>query len=153
MTSVADRAPPPLAPRPPATPFSATGEILILADAFERCELPRAAWTHAAHRTVALCTSVLRPRRVASGYAAASSVNAANGVPQTPDGATTRRSALHLWAVGRHLRDARANASIATLRPLHAAWATKPPSVLSRERLMSWEARTGWVEPDLKAME
>jgi hypothetical protein len=139
-------------------PFS-TDEILDLVTAFERCDIPRDAWNHRAHLIVALWYLVLYGpdeggERVRTGI---KRLNAANGVPQTPDGGYHETiTCFYLWAIGRHLRDAPRGASIADLATtLVAAWGDKnrPLEYYSRERLFSWEARTGWVEPDLRPLE
>jgi hypothetical protein len=158
MTTVNDLPAPPSALRPPLSPFTAD-EIRDLVAAFERCDIPRAAWNHRAHLTVALWYLVLYGpseggERVRTGI---KRLNAANGVPQTPDGGYHETiTCFYLWAIGRYLRDAPHGASIADLaNRLVAAWGDKnrPLEYYSRERLMSWEARTGWVEPDLRALD
>ena len=154
MTAVADAPPSAACPRP----FS-VDEIRELADAFERGELPRGAWTHHAHLAVALWYLVCYGpeeggERVRAGI---QRLNAANGVPQTPGGGYHETiTRFYLWAIRRHLRDAPRSASIGDLAAsLIAAWGDKnrPFEYYSRERLMSWEARTAWVEPDLKPLD
>ncbi len=153
-----DRDLPPTALRPPSAPFSTDG-IRALVAAFERCDLPRGAFTHHAHLAVGLWYLVCYgpddgAERVRTGI---QRLNAANGVPQTPGGGYHETiTRFYLWAIRRHLRDAPPGASIADLaNTLVAAWGDKnrPFEYYSRQRLMSWEARTGWVEPDLKALE
>jgi hypothetical protein len=84
-------------------------------------------------------------------------LNAVNGVAQTRDsGYHETITCFYLWVIGRHVRDARPATSLPELASaLVATWGDKnrPLEYYSRERLFSWEARTGWVEPDLKAME
>ena len=145
------------APRRPAT-FT-TDDVRRLADAFDRCDIPRAAWTHEAHLAVALWNLVCYgaaegAERVRRGI---QRLNAANGVPQTRDGGYHETiTRFYLWAIGRHIRGAPRDASIGELaNTLIAAWGdrARPLEYYSRERLMSWEARTGWVEPDLRPLE
>ncbi len=158
MTTVSDRDSPPSPLSPLPSPFT-TDDIRRLADAFERCEVPRAAWTHRAHLAVALWYLVnYGPEeggeRVRAGLRR---LNAANGVPQTPDGGYHETiTRFYLWAIRRHLRDAPRDASIADLAAsLIAAWGDKnrPFEYYSRDRLMSWEARAAWVEPDLRPLD
>jgi hypothetical protein len=159
MTTVSKAPALPSALNPPLSPFATTDEIRDLVAAFERCDIPRAAWNHRAHLTVALWYLVLYgpgegSERVRSGI---KRLNTANGVPQTPNGGYHETiTCFYLWAIGRHLRDAPRGASIADLAStLVAEWGDKnrPLEYYSRERLFSWEARTGWVEPNLKALD
>jgi hypothetical protein len=158
MPTATDRSAPSPVLRPPTAPFTAD-EIRDLADAFERGAVPRAAWTHHAHLVVALWCLVYYGfeeggERVRAGI---QRLNAANGVPQTPEGGYHETiTRFYLWAIRRHLGEAPRGASIAELAStLIAAWGDKnrPLEYYSRERLMSWEARTGWVEPDLRPMD
>ena len=142
----------------PASSFT-PDEIRDLVDAFERCEIPRGAWTHAAHLVVALWYLLLYGpaeggERVRAGI---QRLNSANGVPQTPEGGYHETiTRFYLWAIRRHLRDAPRDASIGDLaRSLIVAWGDKnrPLEYYSRDRLFSREARVGWVEPDLRPLE
>jgi hypothetical protein len=144
------------APPPPAA-FT-TDEVRRLADAFERSEISRSVWTHEAHLVVALWNLVCYgpaegAERVRRGI---QRLNAANGVPQARDGGYHETiTRFYLWAIRRHIGSAPRAASIGELATtLIAAWGdrTRPLEYYSRERLMSWEARTGWVEPDLKSL-
>jgi hypothetical protein len=155
MTSVTSPPAPPALLSPPLS----VSEIRELAAAFERCDIPRGAWNHRAHLVVALWYLVLYGpdeggERVRVGI---QRLNAANGVPQTPDGGYHETiTRFYLWAIRRHLRDAPRDSSLADLaNTLIAAWGdkTRPLEYYSRDRLMSWEARTGWVEPDLRPMD
>jgi hypothetical protein len=162
MTKAAATNPPaPLvAARPEATrPLPALDEIRDIVVAFERCELPLAAWTHRAHLVTALWYLVHYGteeggERVRTGI---KRFNAANGVAQTPNGGYHETiTCFYLRVIARHLRDAPPGASFADLAStLVTAWGDKnrPLEYYSRDRLSSWEARTGWVEPDLKVLE
>jgi hypothetical protein len=151
--------PPPAALCSPPTPFLRVEDIHDLVAAFERCEVSRAAWNHRAHLVVALWYLVHYgpdegAQRVSSGIRR---LNAANGVAQTSgSGYHETITRFYLWAVGRHLRDAPDGTSLADLAStLVAAWGDKnrPLEYYSRDRLFSWEARTAWVEPDLKELD
>ena len=160
MTAVSDSPVLPTTLRPKGTrPLPAPDEVRDLVTAFERCELPRAAWTHRAHLLTALWYLVHHGPDV-GGELVRTGIkrfNAANGVAQTPDGGYHETiTCFYLWVVARHLRDAPTGTSFADLAStLVITWGDKnrPLEYYSRARLFSWEARTGWVEPDLKAMD
>ena len=157
--TVTDTSAPPPELRTPPTPFTSEGELRDLVTAFERCQLAGPAWNHRAHLVVALWYLYHHGAeeggdRVRAGI---QRLNAANGVPQTPArGYHETITRFYLWAVGRHLRDASPASSITHLaNTLVATWGDKnrPLEYYSRDRLFSWEARTAWVDPDLKALD
>jgi hypothetical protein len=159
MATVTDRpTAPPSVLRPSRSTFTADA-IRELADAFERAEVSPDAWTHEAHLVVSLWLLQLYGpeeggERVRAGI---QRLNAAHGVPQTPDrGYHETITRFYLWAIRRHLRDAPPDSSLTDLAAtLVAVWGdrNRPFEYYSRERLMSRDARTGWVEPDLREME
>src|SRR5919199_1270054 len=129
MTAVEGTSPPaatrPEGTRSPPTGFT-TDEVRRLADAFERCDIPRAAWTHHAHLVVALWYLVCYGpdeggERVRVGI---QRLNAANGVQQTRDGGYHETiTRFYLWAIRRHVGAAPRDASIGELATtLIAAW-------------------------------
>jgi hypothetical protein len=140
------------------TPYRTFAEIERLVSAFESCTLPREHWTHRAHLTVALwylmrheiegATDIIR--RNIQDY------NRAHGV------LTTRTSGYHetitlffVQVVHGYLRRVRGDCSIVALfNEVIAACGDKnlPLMFYSKERLMSWEARRRWVEPDLRPL-
>lgn len=141
------------------TPPSASATVVeALVRAFESCKLPREEWTHAAHLTVALwylihhdwLDAVHLMREGIKRY------NEASGV------VTTRERGYHetltlFWLHtvrtfldDHHTKD-RALLSLAN-ELIASADKNLPLEYYSRDRLMSWEARTGWVEPDLKQL-
>lgn len=139
--------------------YREAGEIFDLLRGFETCELPRERWTHAAHLTVALCHLLEYDwpeaiRRVREGI---QRYNEAHGVE------TTRERGYHetltlFWM--RHVRaflerDYNEARPLVPLANELVARADKnlPLSHYTRERLFSWEARLGWVEPDLRPLE
>src|SRR5688500_14469743 len=157
MTVVSN--PPPSALGSPTAASLRVQEICDLVAAFERGEVARAVWNPRAHLVVALWYLVHSgpdegAQRVRNGIRR---LNAANGVAQTPSGGYHETiTRFYLWAVGRHLRDVRHGTSLADLAStLVAAWGDKnrPLEYYSRDRLFSWEARTTWVEPDLKELD
>lgn len=139
---------------PPVTDLSPTPGPATTLAAFEACTIPLEAWNHRAHLTIAylllragsLEEATGRMRRGVQRY------NAANGIEQTPTG-------------GYH-----ETLTIAWMRVLHATIAAYGPAAgpdefldqhphlgskvmlrlyYTRSRMMSTQARYGWVEPDL----
>ncbi len=134
-------------------------EVADLLREFEAGTLARARWTHEAHLTVALW--YLSRHEVAAATVLVREgikrYNAACGVPQTETGGYHETITLfYVHVVSRYLKRARAGASLAELAGgLMAACGDRglPFEYYSRERLLSWPARTRWVEPDLKALD
>jgi hypothetical protein len=143
---------------PVDAPYVTTDAVRDLVDAFEDCTLPWSAWTHAAHLTVAFWyvlwygpdAALDRVRMAITRY------NTAHGVVQTRErGYHETITRFYVWAVGRHLRDARLDRSLAEIaNDTIAALADRelPLRYYSRELLGSWGARTGWVDPDLQPL-
>jgi hypothetical protein len=144
--------------RSPLASFASDDEIRGLVVAFEHCRLAGQAWNHRAHLVVGLWYLFHHGaddggERVRVGI---QRLNAAGGVAQTPAGGYHETiTRFYLWVIGRHLRDAAPGTSLTDLaNTLVATWGDKnrPLEYYSRDRLFSWEARAGWVEPDLKAL-
>jgi hypothetical protein len=139
-------------------PFGTIDEIEALVRAFEACTLPRTQWTHEAHLTVALWYLMNRPAEEAT-KAIRSGIkryNEANGVRMTPTGGYHETMTL-FWtcAVSFYLGLAREGRSMPALASgLAPLFGNKklPFEYYTRERLMSWRARTSWVNPDLKPL-
>ncbi len=143
---------------PKIEPFIAFDEIESLIRGFESGELPRVQWDHKAHLTVACWYLVCyqepeATRRIREGI---QKYNKAAGI------VTTRENGYHetmtlFWIrmVKRFLKDATLECSLVGLiNNLTSRYANKalPFEYYSRDRLMSWEARLQWVEPDLKPL-
>jgi hypothetical protein len=143
---------------PETNTFSDFEEIERLITEFEAGTLPRPQWTHHAHLTVACWYLVCYPmseaiKRIRSGIQL---YNHAVGI------VTTRESGYHetitlFWVrmVHHYLCKATLECSVVHLiNGLIARYGDKdtPFEYYTRERLMSWEARTGWIEPDLKPL-
>lgn len=138
--------------------YASAAEVEALVRGWETCALPREHWTHAAHLTVALWHLLHYDYEEAVGRVRAGILryNDAHGV------VTTRASGYHetltlFWMqYVAHFLEASYNegCSLVALANELAAVADKsaPLEHYSRGLLFSWEARTGWVEPDLKAM-
>jgi hypothetical protein len=135
-------------------PFASTDEVRELVAEFEACTLPREAFTHTAHLTVALWYLVWYGPDEATDRVrtAIKRFNAAHGNVSRPGGGYHETiTRFYMWAVRRHLRAAPLEGSLADLaNDVATALADRalPLEFWSRERLMSDEARHGWVEPD-----
>jgi hypothetical protein len=137
-------------------PFRSSADIERLVREFEACTLPRSQWTHSAHLTVALWYLMNRSAQDAtmSIRSGIRRYNQANGVLTTATGGYHETMTL-FWtcAVSFYLGQAGEGRSIlALVNGLLRLLANKnlPLEYYSRERLMSWQARTGWLDPDLK---
>jgi hypothetical protein len=134
-------------------------EILRLVREFEACTLARARWTHHAHLLVALwylmrhgeeeATRLIRDR--------IKRYNRAKGIETTPTGGYHETITLfYIRVIRRFLSAANPDCTLASLADsLLDSCGDKnlPLEYYSRERLMSWEARTNWLEPDRKALD
>ena len=143
----------------PTPRFSNTDELCALVDAFDACTLTRAEWTHAAHVSVAVwyvlwCGSAEATDRMRSGI---QRLNAALGVPMTPTGGYHETlTRFYVWLVARELRATCIDASLAEIANAVVEACedrTIPLRYYTRERLMSWEARSTWLEPDVRPLE
>lgn len=135
--------------------YQTTDEIAALVSAFERCTLPRSRWTHAARLTLALwylvhykpSQAIDRMREGIQRY------NAAMGIQQTKtDGYHETITLFWLWIGQWYLAERRMSALALDVVNQFIQRCSDPQLPLryySRDRLMSWEARTDWVEPDL----
>ncbi len=141
-------------------PYRTPREIENLIIAFDACTLPKPKWTHQAHLIVALWYNLRYERDLALNIvrSAIQRYNAATGTLQTPTGGYHETMTVFwMWAVRSYLASAGKEASIVKLangllRSNHAE-RKFPFDYYSSERLFSWEARTGWMEPDLKPMD
>lgn len=140
------------------------GEIEGLIQAFENCTLPRSEWTHQAHLMVALwylthysepeAISDIRVSEAASLKLRIQRYNLAQGIKTTKDSGYHETLTL-FWVriVCLYLATEGANRSLVDLANgliQHCGNASLPLEYYSRDRLMSWDARRSWVEPDLK---
>lgn len=121
--------------------------------AFQRAALPRSAWTHVAHLTVGLAfvRRLGKARALDELRAGIRALNDAHGVANSTTSGyheTITRAYVTLLAAfpvtdGVSLDD--------EVRVLLASPLAAPDALLnyySKERLMSPEARRGWIEPD-----
>ena len=140
-------------------PYLRLGEIDSLVRGFESCTLPREEWTHRAHLTVALWYLLHHDKEEATELIrnGLKRFNEAKGI------ITTARSGYHetitlfyIHIVSKHLRESRAEISIVNLmNNLIERYGEKslPLEYYNKERWMSWDARAGWLEPDLKRLD
>ena len=134
-------------------------EIDSLIHAFQEGSLPRSQWTHEAHLMVALWYLFYDSEQEAIN-AIRNGIKLYNSVQGIE---TTKNSGYHetltlFWVrtIRQYLADESQNRSIVHLaNGLIAKYAdrTLPFRYYTRDRLMSWEARNNWVEPDMRAME
>ncbi|MCU0544707.1 MAG: hypothetical protein MUE44_21490 [Oscillatoriaceae cyanobacterium Prado104] len=139
--------------------YRSPAEIDSLIHAFEECSLPRSKWTHEAHLTVGLWylfddseeSAIEAMRNGIKRY------NLSCGIEATNDsGYHETLTVFWMRAISRYLASVAKNRSMVTLaNGLIQKYAdrTLPFRYWSRDRLMSWEARNNWVEPDLRAIE
>ena len=141
-------------------PYSKPEEIESLVSAFESCLLPREDWTHRAHLTVALWYLLRHDIGVATKLIreGIKRFNEAKGI------ITTKTSGYHetitlfyIHIVNKHLQHESGadNSIVLLMNSLMQRYGEKslPLEYYSKERLMSWEARSGWLEPDLKPLD
>lgn len=139
--------------------YPSTDAVRDLIAAFESHELPKAEWTHRAHLTVAAWYVMwygpdAALDRVRDGIQA---FNAAHGVVQTPTGGYHETiTRLYVRLIANAVQRAGLGASLAQLvnRVVdECADRELPYAYYSRERLSSWAARRGWIEPDLASLD
>ena len=138
--------------------YKTEADIKSLIAKFENCTLPRSEWNHQAHLTIALWylnlfdeqEAINRVRQGILRY------NQAIGIKTTKDGGYHETLNL-FWVrmVSHYLSVNEEKISIPeTVIAIHDTYKDKylPFQYYSRDLLMSWEARSGWVEPDLKPL-
>jgi hypothetical protein len=140
-------------------PFASTDDVRELVAAFEACTLPKAAFTHTAHLTVALWYLVWYGPDEATDRVRAA-INRFNdtygNVSRAEGGYHETITRFYMWAVRKHLRAAPLEGSLADLAndiAIALADRTLPLTYYSRERLKSDAARLRWVEPDLRPLD
>jgi len=139
--------------------FRAPDEIKELVAAFESCTLPREEWNHRAHLTVALWYLSRHSQAAATNLIRRNILRHldAHGIVTTKDSGYHETITLfYMRVVSKHLSEADARESIVDLtNQLIETYGDKnlPLEYYSKERLMSWEARTHWAEPELKPLD
>ncbi len=128
-------------------------------EAFETCSLPRDGWNHRAHLTVAMWYMTQHDERKATSFIreGIQKYNHACGIIQTENtGYHETITLFYVWLVGKYLKMADDRSSIVELtNSLLNEFGDKklPLEYYTREKLFSWEARVGWVEPDLRPLD
>lgn len=133
-------------------------EVERLVRDFEACTLAGERWTHEAHLTVALWylmrhTDTEATRLIRAGI---QRYNLSRGVEMARmSGYHETITLFYIRAIRRYLKGADAETFAELLDGLLATCGDKnfPFEYYSRERLLSWEARTRWLEPDLKSLD
>ena len=132
-------------------------DIEKLVRSWEECTLPRKAFTHAAHLTVAAWHLIQHSRAEATDNIrrGLQRFNAAHGVEVSPEGGYHETLTL-FWirVVASHLAAERAIPLVDLVNGLLAKHGDKnlPFEHYTRELLFSPAARAGWVEPNLRPM-
>jgi len=140
-------------------PWREAAGVARLVAGFEACSLPKAEWTHRAHLTVALWYLSRMPaeealERVRDGIRR---YNVATG------GANTETSGYHetitrfyVWLVGHFVREECRSQQdlVERANRLFDRYGARdlPLRHWSEARLMSPQARAGWVDPDLRPL-
>ncbi len=134
-------------------------EIENLIRAFKECKLSRSDWTHQAHLTVALWFLFYYSQEAATHCIRTGIMryNSAIGI-QTTFNSGYHETITLFWIliISDFLAGESVNSSIVDLaNKLVQIYDNKnlPFAYYSRELLMSWNARTSWVEPDLKPLQ
>lgn len=134
-------------------------KIENLIQAFENCTLPRNEWTHQAHLIVALwyLTHYSQSEAISLIKNRIQNYNHQIGIK------TTKNSGYHetitlFWIkfVYQYLATKAKNSSLSELVNgllQHNNSPRLPLEYYSCDRLMSWEARQNWIEPDLKPLD
>ena len=137
-------------------PFRDDAEIAVLIEQFEACQYPYERWTHRAHLAVAVVylrhyafdDAVARIRRHIQQY------NLTNG---DPAGYHETLTLLFMRRVSGDLKNRRSDTTTTIARiveELFQSFDMRWPLVYySADRLWSAEARSTWVEPDLKVLD
>lgn len=138
--------------------YRSSSDVERLVREFETCRLARSEWTHQAHLTVALWYLVRYPERDATIRIrrGIKRYNRAWGIKTTRTGGYHETiTRFYIRVISLFLKGANLDCTLAVLaNDLIEQCGDKdlPLTYYSRERLMSWEARTTWVEPDLKSL-
>ena len=135
-------------------------DIKDLIEEFESCRLKRDRWTHAAHMTVALWYLIHYSQTEATTLIrnGIQRYNQSQGIVMTTkSGYHETITLFYIWAVSKYLVEKDRERSIVDLANglISSRYGERnfPLEYYSRERLMSWEARIGWLEPDLRPLE
>lgn len=133
-------------------------DIKSLIAEFENCTLPHSEWNHQAHLTIALWylnlydeqEAINRVRQGIQRY------NEAMGIKTTKDSGYHETLTLFWVRVVSHYLSVNQEKSFIPemVNAIYENYNDRylPFQYYSRDLLMSWSARSGWVEPDLKPL-
>ncbi len=132
-------------------------DITALIDRFQSCTLPRDQWTHHAHLSVALWYLMQEPlpdatQKIRTGI---QRYNAAQGIIMTPtSGYHETLTLFWISLIYQYLQKHRESDFMTLLNGLLETDINPqlPFQYYSRDRLMSWGAKTRWMEPDLQPL-
>lgn len=140
-------------------PYNSYQEIESLISEFEACTLPYHEWNHRAHLTVGLWYLTRYKEAEATNYIRTNiqKYNHACGMSQTKStGYHETITLFYVWVVNKYLKNPGGRNSIVELvNGLLENYGERslPLKYYSKDRLMSWDARISWVEPDLKPLD
>jgi hypothetical protein len=137
--------------------FKNFAELQALVIGFEKSDLPRVEWTHAAHLAVAFWYQVCYPpaEAVSKIRAGIQAYNAAQGIQTTPEGGYHETLTQFWIAYVRHYLASVTleNHLVYLLNELIAGCGKDLPlTYYDRATLFSLAARFGWVAPDLQPL-
>ena len=131
-------------------------EMRALVDSFDRCTLPREQWNHRAHLVYALVKLLDDEDGGEAIRAGILRYAAAQGIAQTLEGGYHESiTRFYIAIVRRFIAETDVNRPLPVLvEELMNRFGDRqlPFQYYSKQRLMSWQARTEWVEPDLQPL-
>ena len=131
-------------------------EMRALVDSFDRCTLPREQWNHRAHLVYALVKLLDDEDGGEAIRAGILRYAAAQGIAQTLEGGYHESiTRFYIAIVLRFIAETDVNRPLPLLvEELMDRFGDRqlPFQYYSKQRLMSWQARTEWVEPDLQPL-
>ncbi len=141
-----------------ASPFASDDDVRTMLAVFEDGTLPRSAWNHRAHLTVALQIGrrLPVPDAIDAARVAIHRFNAAVGIVSTPDsGYHETLTVFYMRVVDLHVRrNPSPSSPMDDTNQLVGEWGQRdlPLQYYSRDRLFSRNARRAWMEPDLQPL-
>ena len=144
----------------PVVRYRSADEIETLVAGFRDHTLPLASWSHQAHLTVGLWHLRRMPADAATPLIreGIKSYNLSQGVPNSDTrGYHETITRFYIWSIGRYLAEADPSLTLVELANglIESDYGSKqfPFRFYSRDRLLSVDARLGWVEPDLMPLD
>lgn len=140
--------------KPKPRPFATNAELEDLISAFDQARIPRPFWTHREHLAVATLY-VLRQRSLDEIRSGIQRLNEVNGVPHTPSGGYHETiTVAWMKLIFDWIKQNPGETQLMAVNRVLESFGDRDFlfAYYSRERLMSVEARFGWVEPDLKEL-